>query len=139
MDHHRQHQAQRVYDDVPLAAVDLLARVVSTRPPFSVVLTDWLSKIAAVGWRCGLRRRGVAPQLVVEPFQRAVLLPNQKYQYTILHGGKSWGNARHWQPVRDREQAVDDLSRAYFAGRPPGLGAGMKRETWAHWASVRSV
>jgi hypothetical protein len=49
MYHDRQHQAQRVYDDMTLAAIDLLAGVVSTRPPFSTVFTDWLSMIAAEG------------------------------------------------------------------------------------------
>lgn len=49
MHHHGQHQAEGVYDDMTLAAVDLLARVVSTRPPFSTVFTDWLSMIAAEG------------------------------------------------------------------------------------------
>jgi hypothetical protein len=49
MDHDRQHQAQRVYDDMTLAAIDLLASVVSPRPPFSTVFTDWLSMIAAEG------------------------------------------------------------------------------------------
>ncbi len=45
----RQEQAQGVYDDVPLASLDLLAGVVAARPPFSAVFTDWLSMIAAEG------------------------------------------------------------------------------------------
>jgi len=49
MHYHGQHQPQRVYDDVTLAAIDFLACVVSTRPPFSTVFTDWLSMIAAEG------------------------------------------------------------------------------------------
>jgi hypothetical protein len=44
-----QEQAHRVYDDVPLASLDLLAGVVAARPPFSAVFTDWLSMIAAEG------------------------------------------------------------------------------------------
>jgi hypothetical protein len=34
---------------VTLATVDLLAHVVSMGPPFSVVFTDWLSMIPALG------------------------------------------------------------------------------------------
>lgn len=44
-----QKQAQGVYNDVPLASLDLLAGVVAARPPFSAVFTDWLSMIAAEG------------------------------------------------------------------------------------------
>ena len=48
--------------------------------------------------------------------------------------------ARHWQPVRTTYSRALTISRRwYVAGRPPGLGAGMKRETWAHWGPVRSV
>ena len=47
--HHSQDQAEGVYNDVALAPVDLLAGVVAACPPFSAVLTDWLSMIAAEG------------------------------------------------------------------------------------------
>jgi hypothetical protein len=49
MDHDNQQQPQRVDEDVALAAVYLLGGVVAARPPLSVVLTDWLSRIAALG------------------------------------------------------------------------------------------
>ena len=49
MHHDHQKQAQRVYNDVPLAAFDLLAGIVAACPPFSTVFTDWLSMIAAEG------------------------------------------------------------------------------------------
>lgn len=51
------HQAQRVDDEVTLLAFDFLGRVIADRidmpPPFSALLTLWLSTIAAVGlaWR----------------------------------------------------------------------------------------
>jgi len=45
----RDDQAEGVNDDVALAPFDLLAGVVASRPPFSVVLTDWLSTIPALG------------------------------------------------------------------------------------------
>ena len=34
------------------AALDLFVRIKAADPPFSVVLTDWLSMIPALGWRC---------------------------------------------------------------------------------------
>ena len=46
-------QALRVDEHVPLLAFDLLAaieaRPINPRPPFSALLTLWLSMIAAVG------------------------------------------------------------------------------------------
>ena len=45
----RQDQAEDVNNNMPLATVDLLARVVPSRPPFSVVFTLWLSTMAAEG------------------------------------------------------------------------------------------
>jgi len=46
-------QALRIDEDVPLLALDLLARVIARRidaaPPFSTLFTLWLSMIAAVG------------------------------------------------------------------------------------------
>ena len=63
MDHHRQHQSQRINYQMAFSALYLLAGVISARPPFSTVLTDWLSMIAAEGvglrpsWRRTCRRR----------------------------------------------------------------------------------
>jgi len=46
-------QAQRVYENMALLALDLLARIIAMRidpePPFSALLTLWLSMMAAVG------------------------------------------------------------------------------------------
>ena len=46
-------QAQRIYEKVALLALDLLARIIAMRidpgPPFSALLTLWLSMMAAVG------------------------------------------------------------------------------------------
>src|SRR3954469_24317940 len=53
LDRGAQQQAQRVDQDLPLLALDLLARIVArrvdARPPFSALFTLWLSMIAAVG------------------------------------------------------------------------------------------
>src|SRR3954465_6165738 len=49
VDDHAQQQARGVDRDVPLAALELLGRVVAARAPFSVVLTLWVSRMTAVG------------------------------------------------------------------------------------------
>jgi len=50
---HRHDQAHCVHHQMALASVHFLARIVAAWPPFSVVLTLWLSIIAALGaaWR----------------------------------------------------------------------------------------
>ncbi len=49
----RENQAERVNDDMALAPLGLLARIVPSVAPFSAVLTDWLSMMPALG--VGLR------------------------------------------------------------------------------------
>ena len=48
-----QQQAERIYQNVALLALDLLARIIARRieagPPFSALFTLWLSMMAAVG------------------------------------------------------------------------------------------
>jgi hypothetical protein len=48
-----QQQTQRVYENMALLALDLLARIIAMRidtgPPFSALLMLWLSMMAAVG------------------------------------------------------------------------------------------
>ena len=44
-----QDQAVRIYQDMALAAFDLFASVIAAPPPISLVFTDWLSIIAALG------------------------------------------------------------------------------------------
>jgi hypothetical protein len=49
MDDQCHDEAQRIDDQMPLAALYFLARVVAARPPFSAVLTDWLSRMPTLG------------------------------------------------------------------------------------------
>ena len=48
-----QQQAQRIYENMALLALDLFARIIAMRidtgPPFSALFTLWLSMMAAVG------------------------------------------------------------------------------------------
>ena len=71
-----------------------------------------------------------------------------KYQYTMRQGGRSCGSAhprvelalahREEHPGAQGVGASCASPHGKLAGRPPGFGAGMKRETWAHSAGVRS-
>ncbi len=54
MNHYHKQQAQGVYDEMAFASFDLLAPIKADAvlvpvPPFSAVLTDWLSMMAAEG------------------------------------------------------------------------------------------
>jgi hypothetical protein len=49
MDENTEQKAGGIDPDMALAALDLLGGIVAARPPFSVVLTLWVSMMAAVG------------------------------------------------------------------------------------------
>jgi len=49
VDDHGDNEPEGVNDNVPLSSVNFLSGIVSAKPPFSVVLTDWLSMMAALG------------------------------------------------------------------------------------------
>ena len=49
VNHYREEQPGGIHYDVALAPRHLFARVIAARPPFSVVFTDWLSMMAALG------------------------------------------------------------------------------------------
>jgi hypothetical protein len=49
MHHHRHHHAHGIHQQMACASVDGFASISPARPPFSVVVTDWLSRIAALG------------------------------------------------------------------------------------------
>ncbi len=51
VDMHFEKQTERIAQNMPFSAVYFLTRIVAARPPFSVVLTDWLSKMAALASR----------------------------------------------------------------------------------------
>ena len=48
-DDDREQQSEGIDEEMPLAAFDLFAGIVPPEPPFSVVLTDWLSMMPALG------------------------------------------------------------------------------------------
>ena len=46
---HFQQETVGIDEDVTLAVINFLATIIATRPPFSVVLLDWESMMAAEG------------------------------------------------------------------------------------------
>ena len=87
MDDNSQKQSQCVYDDMALASRDLLARIVATRPPFSVVLTDWLSMMAALGvGSCPSASRTLGRSASWMRSQLPSSLHCRKYHATMPHG-----------------------------------------------------
>ena len=51
MDDKFEDESQGIDDQMAFAAIEAFPSVVAAGPPFSVVLTDWLSMIAPLGWR----------------------------------------------------------------------------------------
>src|SRR5207253_9902190 len=83
-------QPIRVEQEVPLAAFDLFAPVVAAPPPFWLVLTDWLSMMAAlaVGSRpCFTRPASRRTVWIRSPVP--ALRHVRKEVQTVGHGGKS--------------------------------------------------
>jgi hypothetical protein len=51
-DDHGQQQPSRIAAEMALTAIDLCVGIGAVDPPFSVVWTDGLSLLPALGWRC---------------------------------------------------------------------------------------
>ena len=139
--HHRQQQPHGIYNDMSLSTIDLLASVIATRPPFPVVLTDWLSMIAALGvgflpsaCRTLTRRASLARSHVPSS------LHSRKYHHTVPQGGRSCGMARHVQPLRRTyRMPLTTSRRSTVRGLPPVLAAGSSGASIFHCSSVRSL
>ena len=141
MHHHGQQQSYGVYHNVPLPPRHLLASVIPARPPFSVVFTDWLSMIAALGvgslpsasrtW--GRRVSWIRSHVPPRPHVR-------KYLYTVSQGGRSCGIIRHGHPDRRTyRMPLSTSRRSTVRGLPPGLAPGSHGASSSHWASVKSL
>src|SRR5688572_6309371 len=126
MHRHPQQRALRIDHDMALTAFHLLVGIIAAWPPFSVVLTLWLSIIAALGSGlrpCLMRQSARNPSLIRSHSPLAVHA--RKYVYTVCHLGKSCGNIRHEQPVRSTYKMAFTISRrSTLRGRPPALAAG---------------
>ena len=141
MHHHGQKQPHGVNHNVTLAAFHLLISVIATRPPFSVIFTDWLSMMAAEGVdSLPSNSRTLGRKVSWMLSQVPSFLHRRKYPHGVLQGGKSWGIMRQGQPLRSTYNMPFMTSRMLTVrGWPPRLAGGIKGDSSSHWASVRSL
>ena len=101
VNHHGQEQPGGVHYNVALAPGHLFTGVLAARPPFSVVLTDWLSMMAALGVasRPSLSRT-MGGSASKTRSQVPSLRHFRKYHQTVPQGGRSWGIIRQEIPPR---------------------------------------
>ena len=89
MNHHGQQQSHGVHYDVPLASGYPLTRVITAGLPFSVVFTDWLSMIAALGVAS---RPGTSRTRTRKASSTRSQVPSsrhfRKYHQTVPQGGR---------------------------------------------------
>lgn len=123
MNYDSQQQSHGVHHDVALTSFHLLACVVAPWPPFSVVLTVWLSMMAALGVAsrpcCSLSLQRRTPSIRSHvPSLRQVL----KYHQTVPQAGRSCGIMRQLIPPRSTYRIPLTTSRrSALRGRPPRL------------------
>jgi hypothetical protein len=132
--HHPQPEASRIDEEMALAPVDMFGFIIPVVPPFAVVLTDWLSMIPALGWRCrpaatrtSPRRRSWMSCQVPSCRQR------QQSWSTLSQGGRSWGSRRQAPPRRRTDKRPWRISRVgYVARRPRDLAWGIEGSSTVH-------
>ena len=101
MNHHIQEQAHGVHYDVAFASGNPFTGIITPRPPFSVVFTDWLSMMAPLGVASRpaaslTRTRNASSTPSHVPLSRHF----RKYHQTVPQGGRSWGIRRQGMPPR---------------------------------------
>ena len=139
VNHYGQKQARGVHYDVALASRHPFARVIASGPPFSVVFTDWLSMMAALGVasRPSLSRttgRSASSTRSQVPSPRHF----RKYHQIVPQGGRSWGIIHQGMPPRNTYSMPFTTSRRFTVrGCPLGVSGGNKDSNRPHWASVK--
>ena len=128
MNHHGQQQSHGVHHDVPLASGYPFASVVTPRPPFSVVFTDWLSMIAALGVASRpatsrTRTRKASSTRSQVPSSRHF----RKYHQTVPQGGRSWGISRQGMPPRSTYRMPLTTSRRSVVLGMASFGVGRQQ------------
>ena len=141
MNHHIQQQSCGIYYDVSLSTIYLFACVLAARAPFSVVLADWLSMIAALG--SGLlpsdSRTAGRNSSCTRSHVPSRVHP-RKYSCAVCQGGRSSGSIRQAQPLRSVYRIPLTISRrSTERGRPPLLAVGSRGARTSHCSSVRSL
>ena len=117
---HSQEQPRSVHYDVALASGHLFACVIAARPPFSVVLTDWLSMMAALGVPSRpSRSRTIARSASSTRSQVPLARHFRKYYQTVPQGGRSWGiNRQGIPPLNTHKMPFTISHRSTVRGSP---------------------
>ena len=117
MNHDGQKQAHSVHYDVPFASGYLLARVIASGPPFSVVFTDWLSMMAALGRGLPTRRfPNPRPQGCFYPLPSPSSRHLRKYHHTVPPRRQVVGHHTPGNPPRSTYRMPLTTSRRSVSG-----------------------
>jgi hypothetical protein len=145
MHDHGQNESHRIYRNVLLAPLDLLAGIEAALPPCDAVLADRESTMATEGSAlrsacCLTSRRKACITRSQVPSMRQL----RKYVYTVFQGGKSAGNIRHWHPLLSTySMAFTSRLKSCLVGRPrsafSGKGLTRKQDSFSHSLSVKSL
>src|SRR5579859_7662650 len=112
MNQYFEQQAVRVHHHMPFASFYPLPAIKTAQPPFSVVLTDWLSMMVALG--VGSRpicTRSRSRKTVLICSHKLLRRPCRKYQKTVEDGGNSGGNKLQAHPVCSTYTIAFTISR----------------------------
>lgn len=141
MDDEPDQQAERVNDDVALAAHDLLAGIKTPDSAAFGGLDRLASMTPAVGLAClPSRSRAAMTSSLLMVRSRPSSRQRQKYFCTVENGGKSIGKSRHAPPDEHIYNSAFTTSRRFvLRGRPMRFGEGICGTISAHSASVRSL
>ena len=105
VDHDSQQQPYGIHDDVAFATGHLLTSIITTRPPFSVVFTDWLSMMAALGvGSLPSKRRTFGRSASWTRSHVPSCLHSRKYHHAVPQGDRSCGSARHVHPLPEHTE-----------------------------------
>ena len=142
MHHHRHHHAHGIHQQMACASVDVVASISPVRPPFSVVVTDWRSRIAALGAasRPAATRTSVRSAAWIRP-QVSSRCQRRTEWDTVCQGGTSSGRIRQAHPLRTIAKMAFSISRyAWTRCRARrDVRSGRAGAIRCHSASVRSV
>jgi hypothetical protein len=140
MNHDPQQPTLGINRYLAFAAFLAFKRVKSTSPLFSAVCTDWLSTMTTLGSasRSSATRTSTRNTSLI----RSKLLRSTKRRqkaYTLEHAGKSWGNIRHWQPVRVKYNRALTISRRLWMASRPRFFCGSNGSILDYCSSLKSV
>ena len=124
---------------MPLASGYPFTSVVASRPPFSVVFTDWLSMMAALG--VAYRPAASRTRVRKASSTRSQVVPSSRHfrkcHQTVPHDGRSWGSIRQGMPPRSTyRMPLTISSRFVVLGRTLVVSDGGRRADSSHRASA---